>query len=66
MIGYKWYNKDKNLVIAESDEGCYIKKEGEDFLYESAIDRFNHFDITDETPRGKFNYIEVDKKEIGK
>ena len=55
MIGYKWYNKDKNLVIAESDEGCYIKKEGEDFLYESAIDRFNHFDITDETPRGKFN-----------
>lgn len=62
MIIYDWYDKERNLVVAKSNDDYKIKQEETGAEYDEAIDLFDHYDASDNTPRSRFHYSETDKK----
>lgn len=61
MIVYDYYNKEKTLVIAKSDNNKFIHKVGTTEEYSEAIDLIDHIDTIDGTPRSRFKYEETNK-----
>ena len=60
MVQYDFYNNNKTLVIAKSDNNKYLIQNGTGAEYSEAIDLFDHIDL-DGKPKGRYTYTESDK-----
>ena len=61
MVIYDWYDKERNLVVAKSNDDYKIRQEETGAEYDEAIDLFDHYN-QDNKPVGRFHYTETDKK----